>query len=80
MIEGRARTRNLQGNYLHVSRDDSDQLFVEKAQVMSRDKMATNGVMHVIDEVILPSDGEANVWLYILVINFGEESVGYHCV
>lgn len=59
ITEGRARTKNLLDAFLHVSRNDSD-VFVETSRVMSADVMASNGVMHVVSDVILPDSGETN--------------------
>ena len=33
-------------------------MFVQDVQMVDNDVMASNGVMHVIDEVIVPEDGE----------------------
>lgn len=43
----------LQGQYLNVSVDD-DAVMVDNAQVIITDIMASNGVIHVIDSVLLP--------------------------
>ncbi|GFO03193.1 transforming growth factor-beta-induced protein [Plakobranchus ocellatus] len=56
VIQGKARTLNSLGHYLNISRSEDDKVFVHGAQVTQRDIMATNGVMHVIDEVIVPKE------------------------
>lgn len=38
-------------------RDDNDKIFVEKSQIIDRDIMANNGVLHLIDDVIIPDEG-----------------------
>lgn len=38
-------------------RDDNDKIFVEKSQIIDRDIMASNGVLHLIDDVIIPEEG-----------------------
>jgi transforming growth factor-beta-induced protein len=58
----RGRTKNILDAWIHLNRstdatEDSDlasDLFVEGARVSRRDVMATNGVIHVIDDVIIP--------------------------
>lgn len=55
VIEGRVRTLNLLGRLLNLSRSSDDKIFVgDSAQIVIKDIMATNGVMHVIDKVIVP--------------------------
>jgi transforming growth factor-beta-induced protein len=44
--------------YLRMSRDDEDDLMVESGQIISRDVMATNGVVHIVDGVIIPAGVE----------------------
>lgn len=56
VIRGNAHTMNELGHYLNISRSADDKIFVHGAQVTQRDVMATNGVMHVIDEVIVPQE------------------------
>ena len=66
IIQGKARTVNQLGHYLNISRSQDNKLFVHGAQVIERDSMATNGVMHVIDKVIVPEEGERWVVRFIL--------------
>ncbi|XP_056017964.1 transforming growth factor-beta-induced protein ig-h3-like isoform X2 [Ostrea edulis] len=52
----KSRTKNQLSNYLYLSRDQDNKLFVEKSQIIDRDVMATNGVLHLIDDVIIPHE------------------------
>ncbi|XP_061191377.1 transforming growth factor-beta-induced protein ig-h3-like [Saccostrea echinata] len=52
----KSRTKNQLSNYLRLSRDQNNKYFVENAQIVDRDVMATNGVLHLIDDVILPDE------------------------
>ncbi|KAK3089751.1 hypothetical protein FSP39_006188 [Pinctada imbricata] len=55
-IQGKSRTKNLLMRYLSVNRDQEDKVFVQDSQVVSADIMTTNGVIHLIDEVLIPDD------------------------
>lgn len=48
----RGRVATAQGGYLHVN--GTDGVHINNARVTSADIMATNGVIHVIDKVLLP--------------------------
>lgn len=48
----RGRVATVQGEFLHV--DGRDGVHVNDARVTSADIMASNGVIHVIDKVLLP--------------------------
>jgi transforming growth factor-beta-induced protein len=65
VVQGRVRTKNSLNEYVRMSRGDADELLVESATVLQRDVMATNGVLYVIDQVILPAGGEL-LWFPIL--------------
>ncbi|KAK3781061.1 hypothetical protein RRG08_046364 [Elysia crispata] len=56
VIQGKARTMNQLGHYLNISRSADDKIFVHGVQVIQRDVMATNGVMHVVDNVLVPEE------------------------
>ncbi|KAK7101208.1 transforming growth factor-beta-induced protein ig-h3-like [Littorina saxatilis] len=56
VIQGKAMSRNLLHNFLNLTRTDDDKVFVNDAQVVRADVMATNGVLHVIDDVLVPDD------------------------
>lgn len=55
----RSRTKNMLSGYVQLTRDQDDKMFVEKSQIIDRDIMATNGVLHLIDDVIIPDEGDA---------------------
>lgn len=53
----KSKTKNKLSKYLQLMRDDNDKIFVEKSQIIDRDIMASNGVLHLIDDVIIPEEG-----------------------
>ena len=55
MIQGRARTNNLLGDLVLLERDDKDSLTVEGIELVMSDIMATNGVIHVVSDIIIPN-------------------------
>ncbi|XP_052257921.1 transforming growth factor-beta-induced protein ig-h3-like isoform X2 [Dreissena polymorpha] len=56
VIEGCAQTKNSLGRALQVTRDQDNKLYVEGAQIIVTDIMATNGVIHVIDDILVPDE------------------------
>lgn len=59
MIQGRARSNTLLGTSLLLERDLEGKLYVNGKQVITRDVMATNGVLHVIDGVLIPENARS---------------------
>lgn len=55
VTQNRAITKNVLNKYVTLSRQ-SGKLTVNGAEVIHSDVMGTNGVMHVIDEVLIPDD------------------------
>ena len=55
VIQGRARTNNLLGDLVLLERDNKNTLSVEGVELIMTDIMATNGVIHVVNDVIIPS-------------------------
>ena len=56
-IIGRGRTYNILDELIALNNTEDGKIFVEGAQVIQQDIMGTNGVLHVIDEVIVPQEG-----------------------
>lgn len=55
-VQGKARTVNLLENFLLLERSEDDKMFVGDAQIVGRDIMGTNGVMHIIDAPLMPQE------------------------
>ncbi|XP_044753028.1 transforming growth factor-beta-induced protein ig-h3 [Coccinella septempunctata] len=54
-IIGNSTTHNVDGNVLNMERTLDDQLILEnKAKIIETDIMGTNGVVHLIDTIIIP--------------------------
>uniref|UniRef100_A0A1W7R9F7 Transforming growth factor-beta-induced protein ig-h3 n=1 Tax=Hadrurus spadix TaxID=141984 RepID=A0A1W7R9F7_9SCOR len=53
-----AQVRNLIDEKLIVKRSEDDKLFVNNAQVVSHDIVGTNGVVHIIDDVLMPEEAQ----------------------
>lgn len=56
VIQGRARSTTRLGSSLLLENDLEGKLYVNGKQVITRDVMATNGVLHVIDGVLVPEN------------------------
>ena len=54
VIESKAKSVNILKKYLQLERDDNDDIFVEGKKLLMRDIIATNGVIHVVEEVLIP--------------------------
>lgn len=67
MTQNRAITKNVLNKYVTLNRQ-SGKLTVNGAQVIHSDVMGTNGVMHVIDQVLIPDDGES--FLVVEIVAF----------
>ena len=52
-----ARTKNLLDNYLSVKYHKSGNIYFEDALVVRKDIISSNGVIHVIDKVLIPKEG-----------------------
>lgn len=58
-IIGNATTHNVEGEILNMERTLDDELIFEgKAKIVQPDIVATNGVIHLINEVIIPDSGK----------------------
>ncbi len=58
IIHGKVQTPNTLNEYVNLTRDADDKLFLETAQLVVKDLMGTNGVLHVTDKVVIPDAGE----------------------
>ncbi|XP_066293859.1 transforming growth factor-beta-induced protein ig-h3-like isoform X2 [Branchiostoma lanceolatum] len=54
-VTGRHRTVSMAGEDLKVQRDSDDKIFVNTAQVIQGNVLGYNGVVHVIDNVLVPN-------------------------
>ena len=55
VVEGRVKTNNLLSSLLLLSRSEAGEVTVEGSKLIIRDMMATNGVVHLIDRVLVPA-------------------------
>ncbi|XP_066990165.1 transforming growth factor-beta-induced protein ig-h3-like [Macrobrachium rosenbergii] len=56
--QGKARTANLLDSYLLLERTDDDKMLASAAQIVAKDVVATNGVMHVVDAPLMPQEAK----------------------
>ncbi|XP_045157797.1 transforming growth factor-beta-induced protein ig-h3-like [Mercenaria mercenaria] len=56
IIQGETRTSNVLKKRTNLSRDADDKLYVDGAQIVTSDIMATNGVLYIIDDVLIPEE------------------------
>ncbi len=59
VVQSKARTLNQRGKHVVFSRDEEDVLTVEDVEVTVRDVMGTNGVLHVVEEVLVPESARS---------------------
>ena len=59
VIQGKVKTRNIVNRFVNLTRTEENKLFVNAAQMVTYDVMATNGVLHVIDAVLVPDEGNS---------------------
>ena len=59
VIQGRARSTSLLGSSLLLERDLEGKLYVNGKLVITRDVVASNGVLHVIDGVLIPENARS---------------------
>ncbi|KAG7158339.1 Periostin-like 2 [Homarus americanus] len=57
-VQGKARTVNLLDKYLLLEKSEDDKVFIEDAQVVVRDIVGTNGVLHIIDSPLMPQEAK----------------------
>merc|ERR1712226_1138314 len=54
IIETKAKTNNALNKFLTMEQDEEGNFYVEGIKVVLKDVMGTNGVIHIIDDVIVP--------------------------
>lgn len=58
-IHTRLMTISMDGDTLELERrPDDGKLFVSGIQIVAKDVVGTNGIIHVIDDIIMPDSGE----------------------
>jgi len=55
-LSGELSVVNILNHRLNVKRNPDEKLFVDGAQVLETDVMATNGVIHIIDDLLIPEE------------------------
>ncbi|CAG5136676.1 unnamed protein product [Candidula unifasciata] len=55
-IQGQAKTANELHRYINVTRTADNKLLVDEVRIVQADIVGTNGVMHVIEEVLVPDE------------------------
>jgi len=60
VIEGKVSVKNMLGRNIILHQDDEGTAYIEDIKLVIKDKMGTNGVIHVIEEVII-QDSVKNV-------------------
>eukprot|EP00092_Neocalanus_flemingeri_P009443 GFUD01010161.1.p1 GENE.GFUD01010161.1~~GFUD01010161.1.p1 ORF type:complete len:868 (+),score=289.70 GFUD01010161.1:35-2638(+) len=61
IIEGKAKTNNLQDKYITMERDEEGDVLVEGMKLKMKDIVGTNGVIHVIEDVLVPESARTVV-------------------
>jgi len=57
-MQGRVQVTNDHGDKLIIHRADSGELYADRSRLVIRDIVGTNGVIHVVDKVIIPSSAK----------------------
>jgi len=57
-MQGRVQVTNDLGDKLIIHRADNGDVYVDKSRLVIRDMVATNGVIHVIDSIIMPTSAK----------------------
>ncbi|XP_052775009.1 transforming growth factor-beta-induced protein ig-h3-like [Mya arenaria] len=56
VLKGEAKTKNALNKWLNLTRAADDKLYVEGTQIILTDNMASNGVLYLIDDVLIPDE------------------------
>lgn len=54
------KVRNILDNLLHVTRDEAEKLRVDGGIIDTENTLGTNGVIHAIEKVLIPPQGNTN--------------------
>ena len=65
VIQGDTKTPNMLKKYTNLTRDVDDKLYANGVQIVNTDIMGTNGVLYIIDDVLLTDEG--TLYLHELV-------------
>ena len=60
-VEGRVKAHTVLPSLLHLTSGSEGEVMVEGARLVTRDVMATNGVVHLIDRVMVPPSAKVNI-------------------
>jgi transforming growth factor-beta-induced protein len=66
----KGQVRNLDEALLSLERSADDKLFVNGTQIVTRDIITTNGIVHIIDGVLLSENGNAIHQLFSYISDF----------
>jgi transforming growth factor-beta-induced protein len=59
IVDSKAKTVNALNKYVVLEKDEQDNILVEGVKLLMVDIVASNGVIHVIDEVIVPESARS---------------------
>ena len=59
VIDRKAKTINNLERYVVLDKDDDDRFFVNDIKVVTRDVMGTNGVIHIVEDVLIPESAQS---------------------
>ena len=64
IIFKQGQVRNIDEVLLNIERSADDKLFVNGTQIITRDIITTNGVVHILDGVLISENGIFFVWIF----------------
>lgn len=56
-VVSQLHVKNVLGNTLHLTKDENEKIRVDGATVDSQNLLGTNGVIHIIEKVLIPTQG-----------------------
>jgi len=60
IVYKQGQVRNIDGDVMDIDRVADDKLYLNGSQIVIRDIVTTNGVVHVIDAVVMSEEGESS--------------------